>query len=240
MDGGVGLDGEEVGRLDRPVAADTAEIVANEIDDHGVLGAVLLGRGELAGEPRVVFSRRASRSRPLDRAALGDAVCVEREEALRRRGDDRPLRQIQEGCERRGVRATELVEERPCLAARERSAQRTRQADLERVAGRDVLLRDRDAIHVLGRGEARLDAEGAPPVRVCVRALAWHHAASLGQCSEDVVSRVLGVLPRGHSVRAEPDDGEPALAGRAARRDHPAMQGEGHVGHTDRRPRDAR
>ena len=87
---GVVLEGEERGHLDGAEVADAAEVVADEVDDHHVLGAVL------GGEPARV-GRGA-----LDRARLDD-VAVAREEALGRRRRDVAARR--RGCARRRCRA---------------------------------------------------------------------------------------------------------------------------------------
>ncbi len=42
----IGLDGEQVGHLDRADLGHAAEIVAQQIDDHQILGALLLVHGE--------------------------------------------------------------------------------------------------------------------------------------------------------------------------------------------------
>ena len=80
----------QLGHRDAPGGADPPEVVAHEVDDHQVLGAVLLGRGERArrARGRAPGSSRA-RPRPLDRAALDAAVRVEAQEALGRRRADR-------------------------------------------------------------------------------------------------------------------------------------------------------
>ena len=71
------FDRAQLRHRDRAVLADAAEVVAREVDDHHVLGAVLLAPGE---------------GRAVDRGALDrtrhHAVAVDTEEQLGRRGDD--------------------------------------------------------------------------------------------------------------------------------------------------------
>ena len=72
---GVVLDREQGGHLDRAELAHPAEVVADEVDDHHVLGAVLVGEPARVGRGA------------LDRAGLDD-VAVARQEPLGRRGRD--------------------------------------------------------------------------------------------------------------------------------------------------------
>ena len=48
MHGRIGLDREQVGHLDAADLGDAAEIVAQQIDDHQIFGALLLVVGEPA------------------------------------------------------------------------------------------------------------------------------------------------------------------------------------------------
>ena len=47
----IGALGEQIGHLDAPVAAHAAEVVALEVDDHHVLGALLGVGGESGRSP---------------------------------------------------------------------------------------------------------------------------------------------------------------------------------------------
>ena len=49
-DRAVGLDGEQRGHVDGAGAAHPAQVVAHHVDDHEVLGPLLLGLGELVGQ----------------------------------------------------------------------------------------------------------------------------------------------------------------------------------------------
>ena len=57
-----------------PGTADAAEVVAEDVDDHHVLGAVLLRAKQLAGEGPVLVARPAARPRALDRVGRDAAV----------------------------------------------------------------------------------------------------------------------------------------------------------------------
>ena len=73
--------GHQVGPADRPGLADAREVVALEVDDHDVLGGVLLRLAQLAADVR--------RPGALDRFRP-DPVATAGEEELRRARDDRP------------------------------------------------------------------------------------------------------------------------------------------------------
>ena len=113
--------------------AHAREVVALEVDDHHVLGRVLLGAGEV-----VV---RAQRARSLDRLRP-HALPSPGEEELGRAGDDRPA----------------VADERPRL---ERAERRERIREAGRVAreGRGQVLHEIDLVDVAGRdrGPNRVD-----------------------------------------------------------------------------------
>ena len=73
--------GHQVGPAHRARLADAREVVALEVDDHHVLGGVLLGLAQLAAD--------AGRPGALDRLRP-DPVAAAGEEELGRGGDDRP------------------------------------------------------------------------------------------------------------------------------------------------------
>ena len=82
VDGLVGLDRHHLRHLDAADLADGAEVVAQEVDDHQVLGPVLLVGGEGGGEGCVFGGGRAAAAGALDRACFGFAVAADAEEAL--------------------------------------------------------------------------------------------------------------------------------------------------------------
>ena len=67
LDGARPLQPAESRDPDRAAHADAAEVVAQDVHDHHVLGAILRAGQELAGEGAVGFRRGASRARALDR-----------------------------------------------------------------------------------------------------------------------------------------------------------------------------
>ena len=83
----VGLHGEEVGHLDRADLGDAAEIVAQEIDDHQILGALLLVHGEPGLDPRILAGRAAPRRRALHRSRRHMLALAAEEELGRQRQD---------------------------------------------------------------------------------------------------------------------------------------------------------
>ncbi len=92
LDGGRPLEPAEPRDADRARSADPAEVVAQDVDDHHVLGPVL-GAGQELGRERAVFlGRRAARSRALDRVGRDPATRPDREERLGRSRHDRPRR----------------------------------------------------------------------------------------------------------------------------------------------------
>ena len=70
--------------FDRNAAVFTraAEIVANEIDDHRVLGKVLFARDELGPQASVLIRRVAASTRPLNGRRFDRAVALYAKEAL--------------------------------------------------------------------------------------------------------------------------------------------------------------
>ena len=72
LDGGRPLEPAEARHADGPRPADAAEIVAQHVDDHHVLGAVLRRGQQLAGERAVLVAGAAARPRALDRVGRDD------------------------------------------------------------------------------------------------------------------------------------------------------------------------
>ena len=82
------LEPHELRHAHRSVLADAADVVAAEIDEHHVLGALLLVALQLLGQPQVLFGVPAARPRAGDRMRL-DARAFDAHQHLRRRADDR-------------------------------------------------------------------------------------------------------------------------------------------------------
>ena len=74
LDGGRPLEPAEARHADGARRADPAEVVAEDVDDHHVLGAVLLAREQLAGERAVLVAGPAARPGALDRVGRDVAV----------------------------------------------------------------------------------------------------------------------------------------------------------------------
>src|SRR6185503_15532574 len=92
------LDVEQLARAHGARHAAFAQVVAQEIDDHHVLGAVLRARSQLLGE--LAVARGILRARPgaLDRLRLYAPV-AQAQEPLGRRADDLAVGQIEIGRE---------------------------------------------------------------------------------------------------------------------------------------------
>ena len=162
VDGGEALQHAELGCQHRVVAADAGEVVAQQVDDHHVLGPVLLGRQQLGGEAGVLLGRGPARARALDRPGL-DPAAFELEEALGRGGDDGGLAIVEEGRERGGVATAQAaVEGEGVEAVREVGAEALADVGLEDVAGQDVLDRAGDRGLVVGAGEVGRDRVRRP------------------------------------------------------------------------------
>ncbi len=89
--GGETLDTEELRHVERADLGDQGDVVAQEVDDHPVLGLVLRVVGEEMLQLLVLLGRLAARRRTLHRVRLDPALAVDLEEQFRRaRQDDRP------------------------------------------------------------------------------------------------------------------------------------------------------
>ena len=80
------LDRHQVGHAHRPVLGDSAHVVAAEVDEHQVLGALLLIGDELGAHRLVLFGRSAAPPRPGDRTH-GHLPTADAHEKLRRAAD---------------------------------------------------------------------------------------------------------------------------------------------------------
>ena len=86
----VRLDGAERRHAHGARQADAREVVAREVDDHDVLGAVLGVRREVGRERRVEQRVVVARPRALDRPRLAAAVGADAQERLGRRAHELP------------------------------------------------------------------------------------------------------------------------------------------------------
>ena len=121
---------------------DPAKVVALEVDQHDVLGALFVVVDELAGQAQVILLVLAARARASDRTRPQDAV-LELHEQLRRAGDEGEACEAQQAHVRRGIddaqRLVDLLRRRAQLPALSHG-----QVDLEHVTLGDVGL---DALH---------------------------------------------------------------------------------------------
>ena len=135
----VAFDGEAVGDLHRPRRRHPAHIIAPEIEQHQVLGA-LLGIGEQAAFIGVILlAGLAARTRPGD-GADRDLTLSHPHEDLRRGTDQREPRQIEEIEERRGVHPPQRAIQRQ-RGQGEGAGEALGEHHLEDVARKDVVLR---------------------------------------------------------------------------------------------------
>src|SRR5204862_5266726 len=79
----VGFEGAELGYRHTSVAADAREVVAQQIDDHNVLGIILFTCQQLSGKALILLGRAPSWPRALDGARLDPAI-AQGQESLRR------------------------------------------------------------------------------------------------------------------------------------------------------------
>src|SRR4029079_12897275 len=74
MYGGVTLEREELGDPYRARRTDAREVVAHQVDNHQVLGAIFRALGKRLTQRRVVLRADAARPRALDRTCLDKAA----------------------------------------------------------------------------------------------------------------------------------------------------------------------
>ena len=145
--------------------ADAREVVAAEVDEHHVLGAILLGREQRL---RVAVARR---DRAGDRVH-GGARALALDDGLRRAADERDVAELEQEEIRRRIDATECPVELE-RRGRGRALGALRDHDLEDVALADVLLRALDAPQMLValREAAELAARAGTARRLRLRAV---------------------------------------------------------------------
>ena len=134
----VGLDREQVGDLDRADLGHAAEIVAQQIDDHQVLGALLLVHGEPGREARVLARRASARRRALHRPGR-HVLALAPEEQLGREREHVELARVDQRAIGDPLLAPERGVERDRIAL-EGEVVFQREVDLIDVAGGDVVL----------------------------------------------------------------------------------------------------
>ena len=133
-----------------PISRDAADVVAAEIEQHQVLGALLRIGEQLVLERLVLVRGRAARARAGDRPD-GHRAVAHAHQDFRARADDREIAEVEEEQERRGIDAAQRAVEREGRQ-RERRLEALRQHDLENVAGRDVVLGARSTMALNSAG----------------------------------------------------------------------------------------
>ena len=124
-----------------PVAADAAEVVALEVDDHHVLGALL---GVARSSRRAPVAVPRSRRRVPLIGQVATRVAVDAQEALGRVRHQRPVAAVDVGGERHRVARGQAANSAGGVGARGSGVKRLRQVHLVDVAGGDVVVHARD------------------------------------------------------------------------------------------------
>ena len=168
----IALDVREGGDLHAPRLRDAPEIIAAEIDEHHVFGVLLHIRDEIALVGRVLFGRRAARTRPRDRACRARAP-LKLDELFGRRTDQRAVSDLHVDVVRRGVHHAERPVERDGIGVRLLGELLGRH-DLDAFAVQDVLLALRHDVGEIVCGHLRCER----PRR---RAAAWTRPHTLAQ-----------------------------------------------------------
>lgn len=182
MDRGVRLHVEQPGHMDGADLAHRVEVVAQQVDDHQVLCAVLLPGGEVLAQCLVLLPGAAARPGALDGLGLHTAVGVDGQEPLRGGAEHRHAREFEQGSIGHGADPAQ------CGVERQRGGVRgygdhVGQADLVRFAVLDLRQAFVDALEVRvlvvpdgrvaaeseaaeeQRGGVRLGAAGGEPVQ---------------------------------------------------------------------------
>ncbi len=162
----VALDGEDVIDANAARRTDAAEIVAQQIDDHNVLAAILFVTLETCGLLLVFSKIEATRHGAFHRACADSAVRNAEEEFGRER-ENVSCREVEKSAVGDRLRGRQRGEG---LSGRERSVSRdgVREVDLVGVARLDVVLDALNlcAVFVFGDGELCVRSEG---IGDCVR-----------------------------------------------------------------------
>ncbi len=200
--------------------ADPAKVVAQDVDDHHVLGPVLGAGEELTGERPVLGAVAPPRSGALDRVRRDGSVRVERQERLRRRGQQRSRpaclgrgAEVQERREQRRVAGAQAAIAIPWVAVVGRF-ESTGQVRLVEVAAGDVVADPLDSGLVRGARERRAELQSLAFVGVVGwltsrrgRRLTWRGGS--GEPRVDVVESP----GQAATVSVQGTPGEPGMPG---------------------------
>ena len=161
----VAFDGERLGHLDAAGLGDAADVVARQVDQHHMLGALLRVGLQLGFERQVLGGRGAARARARERPdrhlllAFGGALLAHQD--LGRGADDLEIAHVVEVHVGRRVQRTQRAveaERRLGVALGDALAD----LHLHHVAGGDVLLGPQHRREVVGSVELALDRLGRP------------------------------------------------------------------------------
>ena len=245
LDGGRPLEAAQPRDPDGAGLADATEVVAQDVDDHHVLGTVLGAGQQLAARA----PRSSARSRPrgpgaLDRVRGDEPVRIDREERLRRGRQEGPRPagllarpEVEVGGEQRRIAGPQAAVRGPRVAV-ERRLEPAGQVGLVDVAARDVVADPLDAGLVLRARQRRSEAEalasawvridGGAGGRVDVAAVdaAVRRTATPRLASRTRQPRVDLVEPAGQppTVAVERPAAEPGVAGPSVPGDDPVVQ----------------
>ena len=152
----IGLDREQVGDLDRADLGNAAEIVAQEIDNHEILGALLFIDGE-PGLEAGVFARRASPGRRALHRARRDVLALAAEEEFGRERKHVERASVDEGAVGHALLAPERRIKRDRIAGKVEAIFQ-REIDLIDVARGDVVLHPGEGIVIVLARPGQLEA----------------------------------------------------------------------------------
>ena len=155
-DVGIALHHHELGDLDAAELAHPSHVVAAQVHEHHVLGALLGIGGHLGGQPRVVLLRPSARVRARDGPLLHAAV-LQSHQDLGRGADDARLAQAQEEQIGGGIDGPERAVDGEGVRA-QLPVEPAGDHDLVGVARGDVFLCLAHALHVGGLVHGRREA----------------------------------------------------------------------------------
>ena len=201
------LQPHELRHADRSVFTDAADVVAPEVDEHHVLGALLFVALELFGQPHVFFVAASARPRPRNRMRL-DPRTFDAHEHLRRRADHRHAAHSDEIHVRRRVHVAQRAVNGEWIGGYV-GLEPLRQHDLIDVARGDVLLGRAHLLFELLARVIRRDLEAVRRVALGFRQVAFQLALEeLNLRARELIQRLEIV------VRGDPrigDDQDPVL-----------------------------
>jgi len=85
MHGGITFEPHQLGNLNRTRLAGTTEVVTQQVDDHHVLGPVLVAAHEFRGEICILFGVAMARPGAFDRPGLYGSISTHLQKTLRGR-----------------------------------------------------------------------------------------------------------------------------------------------------------